>query len=498
MPHGDERARRWLERGAVVLVTLAVILPQANPGPMLYDLGELLLYTDAVVRGRLPGVDFVVNGYGPGRYVLLAALTTLGFSPLAAATFVFLALRVALSLALLSIGRRVLPGRWRFVPIALVLLAPGPMHKGFFLLGTAMLAWFGLRCLDAPPSDRDRRAIELGACVGLVALFRLDLGLFGALLLLFLAAVGARRGDPRALRQLLLASGPPAVVLLGLIGLFVGLGTLGPVLDQVLHDVLVNQRVPWPAFPTPAELLDDWRWSRGLLWLPALVLLTTAALLVRHGTPATWLVLFLALLAQNQVRMKPELGHLFQAGPLLWVAAAWLLARLPRPAGLALLGGLLAWLTAAIAVEHPRSPYVGSFTNAFVRSAHSTPAGTLRMTAEEEADLAPVLAWLERQPPGDALWVPANEPLLYALSGRPDVVGVVGVLYVADDPERQQDLLDRVERARPSLAVVRDSSMEGPTRRLSVAAPSVWTYLDATYVEAERIGDWSLRRRKVE
>ena len=99
----DDGARRWLERGAVVLVTLAVILPQANPGPMLYDLGELLLYTDAVVRGRLPGVDFVVNGYGPGRYVLLAALTTLGFSPLAAATFVFLALRVALSLAQLSV-----------------------------------------------------------------------------------------------------------------------------------------------------------------------------------------------------------------------------------------------------------------------------------------------------------------------------------------------------------------------------------------------------------
>lgn len=476
----------WRVHLGLAVLTVAVLGLQLRPGPMYYDLGELLLYTQAVLDGRTPGVDVVVNGYGPGRYLLLAVLIAVtGMSPLAAAWAVFVALRVVLSSLLWELGRRMLPTRWAWVPVAGMLLAPGPPHKGFFLVGTVALA------LAARPllRDPDRRALlRFGAVVGVAAVFRLDLGLFGALLLTGFAV------RARSARLWLTGAAIPAGVLLLLVAVPAAMGVLGPVLSQVAHDVLVNQRVPWPTFPSPGELVTTPSVSRALLWAPVVILGGLALSLRRGGRPAEWLLVVLGVLVANQVRMKPDFGHLLQTGPILWTCAALLGARLGR-SGAALVAVLGGSLVVATAMEQRGSPYTGAWTIPLVHTEPvETRAGTLWAARGEAEGLRGVLRWVEARE-GD-LWIPANEPLLYALTGRPDRVGVVGLLYVADDPERQADLLARLERARPTLAVFRDTTMEGPTRHLRRAAPPVAGYLDVRYVEELRIGEWSLRVRR--
>lgn len=478
----------WRIHAGLAFLTCVVLTAQLRPGPMYYDLGELLLYTQAILDGRTPGVDVVVNGYGPGRYLLLAGIiATTGLSPLAAAWGVFVALRVALSSLLWELGRRVLPARLAWVPVGLMLLAPGPPHKGFFLVGSVALALASLPLLDRP----DRRALlRFGAVVGVAALFRLDLGLFGALLLTGFAL------RARSLRLWLTGAAIPAVVLALLFLVPAALGVLGPVVEQVTHDVLVNQRVPWPTFPTPLELVTAPSISRALLWAPLLVLGGLAVSLRRSARPADWLLLALGVLVANQVRMKPDFGHLLQTGPILWTCAALLATRLGRGGPLVLLG-LAGALGLATATEQRGSPYTGAWTIPAVHTDRlETAAGTLTAAEGEAEALRRILAWVDDRE--GTLWIPANEPLLYALSGRHDRVGVVGVLYVAGEPARQADLIARLERVQPDLAIVKDTTMEGPTRRLAVAAPPVARWLEDHFVEEVRVGDWSLRRRRQE
>ena len=119
----------------------------------------------------------------------------------------------------------------------------------------------------------------------------------------------------------------------------------------------------------------------------------------------------------------------------------------------------------------------------------------LEHRALETEQIAPVLEALERAPRG-ALWVPSNQPLLHALSGREEVTGYVGVLYVAHSDARQADLLRRLEETRPPVAVFVDDSMEGPERALRNAAPPVFAYLREHYDERERHGEFVVMVRR--
>lgn len=160
-----------------------------------------------------------------------------------------------------------------------------------------------------------------------------------------------------------------------------------------------------------------------------------------------------------------------------------------------LAGALVASLTLHTLVNHRGSIYTGALSIPLERDRLlETRLGAVRLNPGEFGELEPTLRWLDRQPEG-ALWVPTNQPLLYALSGRPDVTGYVGVVYYADDSESQRQVIGRLETHKPPLAVFVDDTIEGPERTLAMAAPRVHSYLLTTYTEVERHGRFRLMRR---
>ncbi len=518
----------WLlAHAALAVVTLLVFLPQHGRGLMLYDLGEVAFFVQKLQQGAAPGLDFVVNGYGPGRYMLFAWLTAAVELPdLSVYAGVFIALRALISALTLEVGLRLLPGRrrpWILLPLVLLLVAPGPLHKGFYLAGSLALTLALLGYLDRPSRAR---ALAYGLVLPAVAMFRLDLGLFGAVAFAF-----AVLGDRTRLPHLLLGALPILVgVGLALISLDgQGHGAVSAVLAQVWDDAAKNQTISYPTFPSPLELVLTPSLDRALLWLPVLVY---GALLLALLRSARWgfhvdpqdrrrlaVVLLLGVLTCNQVRMKPEFGHLLQAGPLLWIALALLLSRAaqgwpprlaggsdlpaPRaagPGGMALAIGLalavVALVVTNIGVHHRGSIYTGSWTIPEARTfILDTPLGRAWLNEGEFREMAPLLEYLRTEVPPGPLWVPTNQPLLYGLTERADVTGHVGVVYYANDPGRERLVMDRLERGRPPVAIFVDDSIEGPERRLENAAPRVHSYLLTAYGEVQQFGRFHVMLR---
>lgn len=508
----------WVQHLLLALLTLMLFVPGQRHGLMLYDLGELSFFMHALHDGRVPGLDFVVNGYGPARYLLLSWLLPFVDSELAALHGFFLLVRLLVVAALYQLSRRFLSVPWSLLPVAAFLIAPGPLHKGLFILGSVLLVLGALRYLSCSSKSR---ALQLGLLVAVVGSFRLDLGLFG------LALMSGLCLSSRARRRHWLPALLPAVFLAGSCVLWLvsqGQGVLSAVLGQALNDALTNQGVDFPLFPGPAALLavnsvDPW-----LLWLPFAVYGTLLIRLLlylpvslregRAGNPLArqgrWIVLIMGVLTCNQVQMKPELGHLLQAGPLLYLAAVIVLAdsALGRAGGApglspsslarrkrrsALIFALALALPAALLVsvlgEHRGSIYTGSFTIPWERDQPlDTEMGRVWLSGPEHAEMQPLLAWIENKAPSGPLWVPTHQPLLYSLTGRADVSGFSSLVYYADSQERQDLLIQRLEENPPAVVVFVDDSIEGPRLLIENAAPKVLDWLRERYTERARFG----------
>jgi hypothetical protein len=491
----------------VALLTLGTVVPTLGHGLMLYDLGELAFYVDAIRAGGTPGVDFVVNGYGPGRYYLLAGIVSLFPTPLLAYSVTFLVLRLVTSALLLELGLRLLPRSWALLPVAAILVAPGPLHKGFFAVATLALALAAVAYLQRTSAAR---ALAFGVVLAATALFRVDLGLFGGLVWLALASRAHQQQRWQG-RQFVLGMLPLLAGALAALGGFLALyggAALSAVWAQVWADAAMNQSVDLPTFPGPAQLLGPGWLDALFLWLPLAVYPLLCwrwwrggpVLGEPRGEPKgpgespreAWLALgLLGVLVCNQVRMKPEFGHLLQAGPLLYLAFALLGAEWSaRRAATARRWGLAEGLGLALPVLllanalffHRGDLYTGSVTIPWQRDlVLQTPFGSARLGSGERATLGPLLAYLEREVPTGPLWVPTHQPLLYALSGRADVTGVPALAYYAQHPLRQEQILAALEADLPEVVVFVDNTIEGPRLLLKNAAPRVHAWLQERY-----------------
>jgi hypothetical protein len=174
-----------VSHGALAALTALAVLPCLGEGLMLYDVGELVYFADAVADRQVPGRDYVINAYGPGRYFLLAGLWELLGRSFSVIWGLFFVLRLAITALSWELARRLIPGRWAYLPPLLLILVPGPLHKGFYLLGTLVLALaFALLARKARWAEAGTW-FGLGVVIACVALFRLDLGGFGGLVALF-------------------------------------------------------------------------------------------------------------------------------------------------------------------------------------------------------------------------------------------------------------------------------------------------------------------------
>ena len=489
----------------LALATLAVIGPQLGRGVMLWDQGEVVFLAQALASGGVPGIDFVVNAYGPGRYLVTAGGFLAFGKSLNVLWGLFLLLRLGISAAAYELALRTLPSRvavlaW-VLPAALLLL-PGPLHKGFFVLGTLLLALSFVIWLDDPTP---RRALAVGLLLAAVATFRVDLGVFGAAVF-FIAAwpVPERSG------QIFLVWGPLVLVMatfLAAVGAVGGGEAMAAVVDQVVDDIAKNNRIAYPFMPGLEELIEGASPGRLLLWAPLPVYLLLFVVLGVSPSSARaklGVVLLLGVATCNQVRMKPEFGHLLQALPLAYLAWTLIAVRLfdaERSPGRRFAAALFASALPLVVLvptltEHRGSVYTGSFTIAEERvHALDTEMGTVLLNSGEHARLERILRFLRTAPPGP-LWVPTNQPLIYGLSGREDVTGHVGLIYFADDPAREDRLIRRLVERPPAVVVYIDDTIEGPGRRLRAAAPRVHTFMQENYRTVRTHGDVEMMIRR--
>jgi hypothetical protein len=124
----------------------------------LLDEGYLVDPVMRVLRGETPYLDFH-HAYAPGRFYLFALL-------LAAVGPNFLAVRLGLAFLNVLTGafayltaRRLGDRLTSLMVAAVIVIAPGRWHKGFFVFFPILCLWFGFRYLESP---RLRRAAAAG------------------------------------------------------------------------------------------------------------------------------------------------------------------------------------------------------------------------------------------------------------------------------------------------------------------------------------------------
>ena len=174
---------------ALAALTTAAILPTLGEGLMLYDLGELVYFSDALLDGKVPGRDFAHNAYGPGRYLLLAGLWSIFGRSFDVIWGLFFVLRLGITAISWELSRRLVRGAWSWLPPLLLIAFPGPLHKGFSLLGTLLLALGLLSVTSRDAWHRPQPWLSLGWGAAALSFFRVDLGGFALLLGLALLVV---------------------------------------------------------------------------------------------------------------------------------------------------------------------------------------------------------------------------------------------------------------------------------------------------------------------
>ena len=479
------RPRTLAGLALLTVLTAAAVIPTLGRGLLLWDTGELVWYADMIADGRTPAIDYALDSHGPGRPLAVAGIWALLGRSLQSIDVLLLLLRIATTLLAWLLACHVVGPRWAALPVACLLVAPGPLPGSFEVLAMLALTWLLLRALKTP-GPRSEQAFGLGLVA--IALFRFDLALLGGC-----AWLVGTRGRPPSRRLATLA---PLLggLLLGGLGLRLsGSGVLGAGLAQIAEHAASARLLSAPGLVGPPGLAGLERSDLAFFALPLVVypLLLRRALGSRPEVdPATVVVLLIGGGSLLTLREGLHFGSFLVAAPLLWLAIAMLLAPpaggAPLPARRALIHRALGVLLVAALLgqavgPHRGSLHAGSFTIPWDRSRQlDTELGPRWLDAAEWAAVGPLLADLAELPDGP-LWVAADQPLLYGLSGRQPLTSLPGLTRHAGDEQRQQQLLVELQATTPTIAVAQvDSDGLAP---LGTLLPDVAAWLRSEYRE---------------
>jgi hypothetical protein len=455
-----------------------------------HDEGLMLQAARRIADGELPFRDFWWN-YGPGQPLLLA--------PFEGSLVAWRVIRVLLDATVALLAYEL---AWRGVEEArdrarAGVVEPTPRWTGLLAL-LAGVAVAGAMAFPTGPGPNaaalalalgalvlaPRHVVVAGALAGLAAVFRLEIGVAGALGLVLL-------GAPRALLPAL------AVALAGWLP-FV-LAAPERFVDETVGFLGIQnlQRVPFPLDPAgigldPNKLLE--------LWLPAILVLGTALWLVAaavRGPARRALALApLALVGLAYLHGRTDEFHLVPlavALPVLLVAAA------ARERALAPRLALVA--VVALVAIHGVERKAGQLVH--LPALGDLPGTPVRAEAREARDLRRAV----RAVRGRSLFVApprfdqvtVGSPLLYVLAGarnptRYDVMqpGVVTTAKV------QREMVGDLRRARPQVLVrwndPRTRPEDNGSGRTS-GSTVLDRYLAAAYGRERRIGRFTLSER---
>jgi hypothetical protein len=460
-----------------------------------HDEGLMLQAAARVAHGQWPYKDFWWY-YGPGQPLVLAGFQKV-FGP---SLLTWRLLRVAQD-ALVGVLAFRLVLRNATVPFALVAFTgvagamtystdPGPNAPALALaLGALLVA--------------GKRPVLAGAMIGIAALFRLEIGLAGALGTLLIARRGALRAGVAVTLVIAIAYLPFAAV-------------AGPsdLVDSTLGFALGKQhlqRLPLPlayhGALNPKELFD--------FYYPAVLLVGLALWILAAAWQRTAPPLIgaapLAAAGATYLVGRPDTGHLIFLAvtlPLLLTPAVTAALR-ERQRAWAIVLGVPLVLVVLHGVAHRVAALVNPPTLAPLQV---DVADGVRVTPSEARSLRRVASVVdERAPPDQPIFVAnprhdilrVGNPLLYVLLDRsnPTRYDVMQPGVVTTAPV-QREMVDDLERTRPAV-VVRWLARTAQRREPNGAGRSSGVrildrYLLRRYREISRFGDYAIlsRRRK--
>ncbi|MBZ0274426.1 hypothetical protein K8I61_20510 [bacterium] len=276
-------AGTWHVTGALAAGCVVLRLLVLNRGLVWFDEGEVLYYVERILRGEIPARDFAINSYGLVRYYALAALLSVTGVSLTALHLIWIGVQAAATIALHRLALRAVSPLFALAPPVAFLLAPGPAHKAFWVLGMLAAALAGHGFVTSPAR---RGALVLAAVVFGATLLRLDIGAAAAGGAMLASWLVRRRGEHAlakyafigALASLALAFALP-------IAFHAATGTISPALAQFADEVQKNLAIEEPRMPAPwTAVTGPRRLDALLLWWPIVALAAMAAHLLFAGS----------------------------------------------------------------------------------------------------------------------------------------------------------------------------------------------------------------------
>lgn len=479
----------------------------------LVDLGVACVDAERLLLGQLPGRDFM-ESYGPGRFVL----TALAFLAVGKSLLTFSALCVGVlavkDLLLFRAARFLLSQSWALYLTLLCIVVHGPTHKAFLSFALVLVILPALALIERP---RSKGAFLLGLAVAGAGLFRLDMGAAGltaAGLLLFL--LPEERGK---WRRLALPFAGGALLLGGPYLLYLALiGNLPWFVIQHwkrIHSLeLANADAPGFLNLLHASSPEQ-RWFGYLLLLMGLVVISSAALgwaawrsggRARKRALALGVVLFLGILAFNQVRLGVKFSRFGQIAPPFFFLLAVLLQALhrwlrgaTRAAALRLCAPVAAFLFFA-----GLCAFLWTWQGHYSQDAFSVlrlpeyapplPRSGCFFKYKKGKEIEEVVKYLETfVPPGRTFFTGPSCPLFLFLAGRPNPTPFTDFTFYYFDEENQRVVIRALEEARVSYIVNWPRELTGFL--FTESAPILTAYIKTHFHLDRYIGRFAVLKR---
>lgn len=474
-------------------VILASFLWQGSTGLNLWDEGFLWYGAQRVMLGEVPIRDFM--SYDPGRYYWLAAFMGAwgdnGIMALRSAVAVFQAIGLFVGLLLISRAsdRDGRTDRFYWLVAASVLtLWMFPRHK-LFDISLSILLIGVLTFLVENPTRR--RCFAAGLCVGFIAVFGRNHGVYGAAgSIAVLAWLSIKRTSGPGLHEglafWLAGVGVGFAPILLMAWLIPGFGFAFWESIRFLFDVrfeMLPIPVPWPwradLSARPGDVIRAV--LIGLFFVGTLVFGVLSVLWVirqrwqsKRISPVLVAASVLALPYAHYAFSRAEVGHLAHGIFPLLVGCLVLLATQPAavkwPSALAL-GAASFWV---MHVFHPgwqcrpSTPCVEVEVSGDRLQVHSSTAADvalLRRLAEQHA------------PNGKDLLVTPFWPGAYALLERKSPIWEIYALFPRSEEFERQEI-DRLKKSDPGFALILDLPLDGrDDRRFSNTHPLLHGYV---------------------
>ncbi|GBD97316.1 MAG TPA: hypothetical protein ENG83_07790 [Nitrospirae bacterium] len=501
---------------AILIASLIYYLSYASYGFIQGDWGLIVYSVEKFLQGKVFYRDFGVI-YTPGIYIYTALFFKLLGVSLHSATFAWSIIRAFNSLLIYLLGARFVSRKAALLLPLLLWLAPGDLHKSFFVFFELL----NLLVLVKLLSSNTRRAYFFsGIMASITFLFRIDLfGSFVAAVLLteLLKAAGSLKSGSiisqitRSLKNLSFFSGG-AVIVLSFFGLYLySNGALNDFLDQLLLAVNTAE-LTWFIKRAPISQIFSWSpWDfahYALLFIPAVIYSLLLAVLASDMVAGKFtekdkrlsvLLLYGGMLL-SQIMNVPGLGRFFLISPPILVSSMYLVSRhyindesryctskYCKTLRLIYAGSLsivnFVFLALIIASCFTWSMFTnGSIFTRLRNTAYlSAPRLKVFTTPEMAEEVNGIIDAIETMTDkDDYIFAYPHLNMYYFVTGRKNPIRYTLIEQYANSDEKQSEVIRELEDKNIKLIVFRTDSR--------LHAPKIFKYINEHYETKEKIG----------